>query len=39
MKIKAEKKDWIKFIVFALALFYLSTLIVENLGNWANYGI
>lgn len=39
MKIKAEKKDWIKFIVFALALFYLSALIVENLGNWANYGI
>ena len=39
MKIRAEKKDWIKFIVFALALFYLSTLIVENLGNWANYGI
>ena len=39
MKIKAEKKDWIKFIVFALALFYLSTLIVENLGNWANYCI
>ena len=39
MKIKAEKKDWIKFIVFAFALFYLSTLIVENLGNWANYGI
>ena len=39
MKIKAEKKDWIKFIVFAIALFYLSTLIVENLGNWANYGI
>ena len=39
MKIRAEKKDWIKFVVFALALFYLSTLIVENLGNWANYGI
>ena len=39
MKIRAEKKDWIKFIVFAIALFYLSTLIVENLGNWANYGI
>lgn len=39
MKIKAEKKDWIKFIIFAIALFYLSTVIVENLGNWANYGI
>lgn len=39
MKIKAEKKDWIKFIVFAIALFYLAALIVENLGNWATYGI
>ena len=39
MKIKAEKKDWIKFIVISIALFYLSTLIVENLANWASYGI
>ena len=39
MKIRAEKKDWIKFIIVSIALFYLSTLIVENLGNWASYGI
>ena len=39
MKIKAEKKDWIKFIVFAIALFYLSAVIVENLANWGTYGI
>jgi len=39
MKIKAEKKDWIKFIVFAIALFYLSAIIVENLANWGTYGI
>ena len=39
MKIRAEKKDWIKFIIVSIALFYLSTLIVENLANWASYGI
>ena len=39
MKIKAEKKDWIKFIIFAIALFYLSAVMVENLANWASYGI
>ena len=39
MKIKAEKKDWIKFLIFAIALFYLSAVMVENLANWASYGI